>query len=192
MPTVNIAYSVNIPLIKPTINIAIPGKLWRRASLCRAREVNIGAAFGGNSDLRSLHQSRRRGTGWVYKQNGDNKFKRDEQGARNNLPGHSIIYSGIRGGRLNLTRILILYLSRKRFIRFWRLPVTVKVAGSLFLRSLVKACRVRHEYVALPSSGLAALIWRSPCEVTTNLPPVNKIRAHVTQIDLHVSSIPFF
>lgn len=65
--TVNIAYSVNIPLIKPTINIAIPGKLRRRASLRRAREVNVGAALGGNSDFGSLHQSRRRGTGWLYK-----------------------------------------------------------------------------------------------------------------------------
>jgi len=65
--TVNIAYSVNIPLIKPTINIAIPSKLRWRASLRRAREVNVGAAFSGNSDFRSLHQSRWRKTGSFYK-----------------------------------------------------------------------------------------------------------------------------
>lgn len=73
-------------------------------------------------------------------------------------------------------------LSRKRLIRFERLPVTVRLAGSLLFRSLVKACRVRHEYVALPSSGLAALIWRSPCDVTTNLPPANKVESR-TQAD---------
>lgn len=75
--TVNTAYSVNIPLIKPTINIAIPGKLRRWASLRRAREVNVGAALGRNSDLRPLHQSRWRGTGWFCEWSRNYKFKRD-------------------------------------------------------------------------------------------------------------------
>lgn len=68
----------------------------------------------------------------------------------------ALLYSG---SRLNFNPDLdFIFISQKGLSGFWGLPVTVNVAGSLFLRSLVKACRVRHEYVALPSSGLAALI----------------------------------
>lgn len=63
--TVGLDYTVNNPLIKPTVNIAIPGKLRGRASLGRASEVDVRATLRGDGDLRSLHQPRwHRSTGF--------------------------------------------------------------------------------------------------------------------------------